>query len=299
MKEECLEIGIIQAFVDGELSLNESAVVSGHTATCGSCALLLAEAEEENAIVFAALDRELETLVPTQRLWARISDSIEVENEKHSIWNRVYAFLTTQMASPSFAAATLLVVFGVSAVVFTLNSGMGSLADVANSVPVAVESGGTVATIVTPPSVQVPAPLQEVSNNVPQGEQIRPITVGKSNHSPEELRRIVRGDRKQVNESPQPQFLNYQYVPGEESYVRTIGELEQNSGGASTLKASGQVAFQRDLAVVDDSIKRMRDFVRKNPRNQSARQVLYASYQDKIDLLNSAAQRDELMATIR
>lgn len=298
MKEECVEIGTIQAFVDGELSPRESAVVSGHAAACDSCALLLAEAEEENSIVFAALDRELETLVPTQRLWARISDSIEVENEKHSIWNRIYAFLTTQMASPSFAAATLLVVFGVSAVVFTLNSGLGSSADVANSVPVVAESGGTVATIVTPPAPQITAPVGTASNDDPQGTPIRPITVGKSTHSPEELRRIVGGNRRQ-NQTPQPQYLNYQYLPGEESYVRTIGELEQNSGGASTLKASGQVAFQRDLAVVDDSIKRMRDFVRKNPRNQSARQVLYASYQDKIDLLNSAAQRDELMATIR
>ncbi len=298
MKEECLEIGTIQAFVDGELSPNESAVASGHMAACDNCALLLSEAEEENAMVFAALDRELETLVPTQRLWARISDSIEVENEKRSVWNRVYAFLTTQMASPSFAAAALLVFFGVSAVVFTLNSGMGSLAEVANSVPVVSESGGTVATIVTPPVPQVSAQAETVSNNGPSSDPVRPITVGKSNHSPEELRRIVGSNRKQI-EAPQPQYLNYQYVPGEESYVRTIGELEQNSGGASTLKASGQVAFQRDLAVVDDSIKRMRDFVRKNPRNQSARQVLYASYQDKIDLLNSAAQRDELMATIR
>lgn len=298
MKEECLEIGTIQAFVDGELSPNESAVVSGHSAACDSCALLLAEAEEENALVFAALDRELESLVPTQRLWARISDSIEVENEKHSIWNRVYAFLTTQMASPSFAAAALLIVFGVSAVVFTLDSGIGSLAEVANSVPVVSESGGTVATIVTPSVPQLTAPAETVSSNDSRREPIRPITVGKSNHSPEELRRIVGGGRKQI-ETPQPQYLNYQYLPGEESYVRTIGELEQNSGGGSTLKASGQVAFQRDLAVVDDSIKRMRDFVRKNPRNQSAKQVLYASYQDKIDLLNSAVQRDELMATIR
>jgi hypothetical protein len=53
------------------------------------------------------------------------------------------------------------------------------------------------------------------------------------------------------------------------------------------------------MAVVNDSIKRMREVVKKNPRNQAARQVLYASYQDKIDLLSSVAQREELMASLR
>ena len=59
------------------------------------------------------------------------------------------------------------------------------------------------------------------------------------------------------------------------------------------------MAFERDLAVVNDSINRMRKVVRKNPRNQAARQVLYASYQDKIDLLNAVAQKDELMLSVQ
>jgi hypothetical protein len=91
-----------------------------------------------------------------------------------------------------------------------------------------------------------------------------------------------------------------QYLPGEESYIKTISELEQNfSAQNAGLKASSQVSYQRDLAVVDDSIQKMRQVVRKNPRNQAAKQVLYSSYQDKIDLLNSAAQRDELMASLQ
>jgi hypothetical protein len=43
----------------------------------------------------------------------------------------------------------------------------------------------------------------------------------------------------------------------------------------------------------------MRKVVRKNPRNQAARQILYSSYQDKIDLLKSSAQRSELMASVQ
>jgi hypothetical protein len=40
---------------------------------------LLAVAEDENSFVFSALDREMNALVPTQRLWSRINDSIETE----------------------------------------------------------------------------------------------------------------------------------------------------------------------------------------------------------------------------
>jgi hypothetical protein len=91
------------------------------------------------------------------------------------------------------------------------------------------------------------------------------------------------------------------YLPGEESYVKTISELKQNvdSQKDSVMTPSSRVSYERDMAVVNDSIKRMRDVVKKNPRNQAARQVLYSSYQDKIDLLNSVAQREELMASLR
>ena len=94
---------------------------------------------------------------------------------------------------------------------------------------------------------------------------------------------------------------NDAYAPGEESYVKTIVGLKENVEGRkdTILTPSTRVAFERDMAVVDDSIKKMRDVVKKNPKNQSARQVLYSSYQDKIDLLNSVAQREELIASIR
>jgi hypothetical protein len=53
------------------------------------------------------------------------------------------------------------------------------------------------------------------------------------------------------------------------------------------------------MAVVDDAINKMRNEVKKNPKNESAKQVLYASYQNKIDLLNSVSRKEELMASLR
>jgi hypothetical protein len=64
------------------------------------------------------------------------------------------------------------------------------------------------------------------------------------------------------------------------------------------MRPSERVAYERDMAVVNDSIAKMRQEVKKNPKNQSAKQVLYSSYQNKIDLLNSVSQKEELMASL-
>jgi ribosomal protein S15P/S13E len=127
-----------------------------------------------------------------------------------------------------------------------------------------------------------------------------------SNLSPGELRALAASAR--ANQPVKPQHTIYRepvsadgYLPGEESYVRTIADLKQNVDEQKdvVLTPSTRVSYERDMAVVNDSIKRMRDEVKKNPKNQAAKQVLYASYQDKIDLLNSVAQREELIASLK
>ena len=79
MNGKCFEIGTIQAFLDGETSPDVSLRLSDHVAACDSCARHMAEAEEQSSLVFSALERELNTLVPTQRLWSRINATREVE----------------------------------------------------------------------------------------------------------------------------------------------------------------------------------------------------------------------------
>ena len=69
MNGNCFEIGTIQAFLDGELASEISLRLTDHIADCDTCARLMAEADEENSFVFSALERELNSLVPTQRIW--------------------------------------------------------------------------------------------------------------------------------------------------------------------------------------------------------------------------------------
>jgi hypothetical protein len=136
------------------------------------------------------------------------------------------------------------------------------------------------------------------------------LAAGTSNLKDPELRALVASVKSGEREI-QPRRLDYRpsnrnassdiYLAGEESYVRTISDLKQNVDAQkdTVMTPSSRVSYERDMAVVNDSIKRMREVVKKNPRNQAARQVLYSSYQDKIDLLNSVAQREELMASLR
>jgi len=291
MNGNCFEIGTIQAFLDGELASEISLRLTDHISDCDACARLMAEADEENSVVFSALERELNTLVPTQRLWTRINESIEVEKSHAPFWQKLFAFVHASLANPSIAvAAGIILVFGMFLLLWTPTT-----QDVANNGPSKANEG---------PDNPVPAtPAAPVVAGISEGtkqETPKAYKAESSNFSERELRKqIINANYKKPAEVPNPQYAGY--LPGEESYVKTISDLKQNVDAQkdTVFTPSSRVSYERDMAVVNDSIKRMRDVVKKNPRNQAARQVLYASYQDKIDLLNSVGQREELIASLK
>ncbi|HTK37646.1 MAG TPA: zf-HC2 domain-containing protein [Pyrinomonadaceae bacterium] len=293
MNTKCYDIGIIQAFLDGELSSDVAAKVTNHIAACDACSLALADAEEESAVVFAALDREFNTLVPTQRLWNRINDSIAVEKRQTPFFGKVWTFLTANLGSPSFAiAASVLIIFGIFAAVW----GLRTPQQISN-VP-AVPVGSPLVAIIPQPAVEPPSQYKQ-NGSKPA------LVISKTSDQVAEVRKDNRRGY-QVVDVVQPvtskgPVNNSGYLPGEESYVKTIASLSQSvSGQKDTLmRPSERVSYERDMAVVNDSIKRMRDEVSKNPKNESAKQVLYTSYQNKIDLLNSVAQKEELVASLK
>lgn len=284
MKGNCLDIGTIQAFLDGELPPAASSDVSRHIAGCDSCAMHLASAEEESTSVFAVLEREMNTLVPTQRLWNRINDSIATEKQNAPFWQKAWAFLTVQLANPSIAvAASVVVVFGLFTVVWVeWNKTTDTNATqpiVAYTVPV-VDSG------VSPIQSDPVASLRDPEFDSVRAERASYIPEKRPKQGPE------------IRKSPTVQAA---YLPGEDSYVKTINTLSQTVSGQkdSVMRPSERVAYERDMAFVDDAITKLKKEVRKNPKNESAKQVLYTSYQNKIDLLSSVSQREELMASLK
>jgi len=284
MKANCCEPGDIQAFLDGELSPARSARVTDHIAICDACVMLLARAEEEISIVFPALEREMDTLVPTHRLWTRINDSIVEEKKLVPYWRRFLDSVLVQFANPSIAAAAgVLIVFGLFAGVWSLKStnedGPFPVASNLDKTPVAVIRAN-----------QVDEPVL-VASEPPTVDTFKPV---RANYIP------VKVSRPKDDVKPRA-FVATAYLPGEESYVKTIANLSESVDQQkdTVLRPAARVDFERDMAVVNDAIKRMKSEVKKNPRNESARQVLYTSYQNKIDLLNSVAEREELVASLK
>lgn len=298
MNGKCIDIGTIQAFLDGETAPAISLTVTDHVANCHNCAVLMANAEEESSIVFSALDREFNSLVPTQRLWTKINDSITVEHSRSSFWERLLGSLSVFNANPSITvAASVLIVFTMFAAIWTLNPGETAGDVVSGTVPTVAQPIQPLApatvTIATTDGEGFPssniAPTQtraESRTEKPRTAAARDEFAGRSNR-PVTQQAVYR----ETASAPE-------YLPGEESYVKTIAELKQNVDGEKdvVLPPSSRVAYERDMAVVDDAINKMKAVVRKNPKNQGAKQVLYSSYQNKIDLLNSVAQREEMMA---
>lgn len=293
MNGKCFEIGTIQAFLDGETSPDVSLRLTDHVASCDACALALAQADEESSAVFSMLERELNVLVPTQRLWTRINESIAVEESSTSLWTRIVVFLQTSLANPSLtAAAGLLLVLGMFAIVMVNRDNSPIM--VADRFSNAPQTGSETAYVDTTGSDALIA-----SPTAP--------SVGVSNLRPEEIKALV-GTSHTGRPAIRAQRADYRepvsadgYLPGEESYVKTIADLKENVDGQkdAVLSPSTRVSYERDMAVVNNSIDRMRKAVKKNPKNQAVRQVLYSSYQDKIDLLNSVAQREELIASLK
>ncbi len=172
MNDKCIEIGAIQAFLDGETSPEMSFKISGHVADCDKCALALADAEEESSVVFSALDREYNSMVPTQRLWSSINEAISYEKAHTSLWDKVRSSVSILFANPSLAvAASVLLVFGLFAAVWSLKpvgtSTSVAPSDVAEEQP---QSNGTETAALTGSTEVIPPSSRNASN----GESFEP-----------------------------------------------------------------------------------------------------------------------------
>ncbi len=307
--EKCFDIGTIQGFLDGELAPDLSHKVTRHIALCDDCAIAFAEAEDETAIAFSALEREYDTLVPTHRLWTKINDSIADDKKQSSVWQRFLHSISVLVSSPSMAvAAGVLIVFGIFAALFTLQNNPNTI-DVAGENQAIPNAALPVNSIVAKDETALPnLPVATVAStettrnqNTKSYPAIERETPRRSDLKNFVVKANYTENRPPKIEDQKPKTVYAEYLPGEESYVKTIANLTQtvNLQKNEVLRPSAQVSFERDLAVVNDAIVKMKKEVQKNPRNESAKQVLYSSYQNKIDLLNSVAEKNELMASLK
>lgn len=296
MKEQCFDEGTIQAFLDGELASDTLEQVARHVALCDDCAMLLAESEEESAFAFAALEDEFNSLVPTERIRTNLYQAIsEIEKPKVSFWEKITS-LSFIFSNPSLTAfAGLLIVAGLFAVVWKQNyQTVAPPTDIArttvnqtqpnNPVVSQNETGETVAPIQPTTVAQTASRPRTMNSDYRPQYQNAKYTV--------ETKRPVIEKEPVVNRAPA------ELVAGESTYIKTIDTLSKtvDANKGVILGASARVAYEKDMAMVNDAIAKMKTEVRKNPKNEVAKEVLRNSYQNKIDLMNSVAEQSQMVA---
>lgn len=297
MTDKCFDIGTMQAFLDGELAAEMTETVARHVAACDECACLLAESEEESALTFSALEMELNALVPTQRLWTKINDSIA--REKKSFWKPILAFLL-QPQTAAFASLIFVAVLSVTLLSLKPNAPTNYVAQTGEIQQKTIQP---IAKNQLSPPAQTPLLLPEEKNTetIKSVQNKAEYRAAKTAYVRPEKVLTDAKSRDTKSDAPVPAVReNSGNILGEESYIKTIATLNTTVANRKDeiLSPSARFAFERDLAVTDDAIARMKLEVRRNPKNEAAKQILRASYQNKIDLLNSVADKTELMASL-
>ena len=302
----CLDEGMLQAYMDGELPAAQMEATATHLAACPTCAELAHEAEHEYALLSTAFAPVLSTPPPTERLRARLEETIadlqapprrvvETPASRLRAWWGVLAaaFAVTPRQAAAFASFLLAV-----ALTVTLTMLRPKQPAVAPEIAKQVStdrlpaSNANTSTAAVQPSPADSAPTTDKG----AGSKRKNTTVRFETAS---YPVKVRGGQKVSSENvaSAPRALA-PLLPEEKSYQRTIATLDAaiKAQGAQALPPSVRAEYERNLALVDEQLIATRVAARRNPQNADAKEFLRAAYQNKVDLLTTIADQTQFIA---
>jgi Putative zinc-finger len=291
---ECIEEGILQGYVDDELSPEMTERVVSHLASCATCAEAAIVASGEMSLFTSAFEAENSLEIPTVRLRERIDAAIAEMNRPAQLFERkesgrlrdwLASFAGLFKVSPqralSFASLIAVVAFAAIFVIVRLNR-----SDSAGHSPQIVAgvnnptAGANGSPSPTPPRVdsQDVAPDKD-NKGTPKKQttpkkQVKPVLVPEPDQLPKDE-------------------LAAKPLPGEQNYLKAIDTLayEIQASGETAMKPSLRAEYERNLAIVDQAIDSTRRVARRNPNDPDASEFLYSSYQSKLDLLSAVAEQ--------
>jgi hypothetical protein len=298
---ECLEEGIVQAYVDGELSPPEAERAAAHAGACATCAAAVSEAQSELALLSTAFAPELSLPVPSERLRERLDASItelrlqavtpeKAKGRNPGGWLDALksAFNFTPRHAVGFASLVAVVAF---AAIFAL------MASRQNGQP------SSLAMVAGKQEMDLVAGLQTVLKAAPPDKGVKIVETAYTRPASGKARGAGVSSRtlKTVDDGANPSLAESKPLPGEVGYLKTIASLASiiEANGESTLRPSLRGAYERNLALVNHAIDATRRAARRNPKNQDAAEFLYSSYQSKIDLLSTVAEQGQMVAVLR
>lgn len=302
MMRRCLDEGLLQAYLDGELSQEQTREAASHVAACESCAAALADAEAELAFFATAFAPDDSVRVPSEVLRSRISAAVaqfEAGAETSRTPGRSFGgFLATLSAlftfTPQTAAAfaSLLAVVALAVIYFAvLRQPSKPVNPKQDAIAKVEEKSSPVATVKNKqPDEAQPKETEKVNEGVSQptdGVKIIPASARRT------------AGRRAFERSPaglQPKAP--ELLPGEKEYQTAIASLEKTIklGGDETLRPAVRVKYERDLALLDSAITETRRVAAENPKDKDAVGFLMSVYQSKVELLTKVADQAQVAA---
>ena len=292
---ECIEEGILQSYVDDELSPETAQQVAAHLAACAACSEAAAVAVGETALFTSAFEAENALEIPTVKLRERLDAAIAEMNppagflgqqKSGSFGNWVASFAGLFKVSPQFALgfASLIAIVALAAI-FTVVR-LNRSETTGNSPELMAGTNDPVQTGVkgSPSPTQSEAVIPDVAprkdskvtpkKQTAQKKRVKPILVPEPDQLPKDE-------------------LAIKPLPGEQNYLKAIDSLtiEIESSDVTAMKPSLRAEYERNLAIVNQAIDSTRRVARRNPNNPDASEFLYSSYQSKLDLLSAVAEQ--------
>jgi hypothetical protein len=299
MTKRCLDEGLLQAYIDGELSQEQTAQAASHIASCDACAAAHAGLESENSLFAAAFAPDESISVPTELLRSRIGAAVAQLEDAHG-------FNQKRSGGWSFDGflASLSGLFS-----FTPQRAAGFA-----SVLAVVAAGIIYFAVIKPrPTTDAPQPSREVaSSDAPTTgpkevtkdtpEVIAPVDGPKRVNEPPFIANVNHAPRRHVNRANDARPMNVapkeQGLPGEKDYRAAIASLENTikMGGDASLKPALRVTYERNLAILDSAIAQTRQVATQNPKDKDAVGFLMSAYQSKVELLTKVADQAQVAA---
>ena len=292
MTDRHLEEGIIQAYIDGELSQEHAAAAASHLAACEACSASLAEAEGQSSFFAAAFAPDETLSVPTADLRARLNAAVarleaapESEQRHSQAWS-LGGFLAplsglfnfTPRAAAAFATLLLAVAVGIIYV-----SSQKSKQEPARSELALTATPAPAPVLKTTPEAVVPVAPVATPEKKAKGPRVTSAGLNKNS---------AKG-RPLAPAAPKEEAL-----PGEKEYRTAIASLEKTikAGGDESLRPAVRADYERNIALLDSAIEQTRQVAAQNPKDKDAVSFLMSAYQSKVELLTRVADQAQVAA---
>lgn len=296
--KKCLDEGLLQSYVDGELSPDMMQEAAEHISHCGSCVEALASARNDSAFFAGAFASDEFVSVPTEQLRARVNaavarlESSEVENSKRA-GRSLSAALSSLSGLLTFTPrrAAAFAAFGAVVLLATMWAVIQRVPAVRNSPQVA--QGGAEPPTRVGDEVRASADsLRATPEIVTDAPTSTPVIMKVTGTRPNG--RISPRRAATAPATPAPELK--ELLSSEKQYQASIASMSKTieMGGDAVLRPAVRADYERNLAVLDRAIAETRGVALRHPKDKDAVNFLLSAYQSKVELLTTVADQAQV-----